>query len=746
VHFLAPLFVAFTALAAVPVIIHLVGRSRARVRPFPMMEFLVRAHRQVARRTRLRQILLLLLRAAVMAAVPLCLAKPFIETASELPPQVSGAQSAVLIIDDSLAMNYRLGGSPLLQRAKARAVTLLGALGSSAEAALVLASRGAQVPAQVPELTTDRARIVRAIAQIGPSYRPVDLQAALKRAAQLLQSGKSGLRRIYLLSPLTAHALDGGVAAPPGVEVVPVDIADGRPLPNRAVVDLHVDPAPGLGPNGARITAEIANHADEAIKELEVTLLQDGRKVARGLLDLPARGRAVKRFYHVLSAERAEGPEKGEGERGRRADRARELAAGLHDITVQLQPDPLEVDDQRHLRVEVQRRLRVLLIDGDPRSLRREDEVFYLETALRPGEREDSPIDVTTSAVEDLPRRALKEYDAVFLCNVKIQELSRTGQERALVAYVRAGGGLFIALGDNVDADAYNGALADLLPQPLSGTRTAGPVRRPGEEPEARETAQSGSGERLGRLDRRHPLLLPFATGHAAEGLHEARFFRYMLLRPTPRPSGEPAAGAAVDVLLSYDTGAPALVEKPLGKGKVLLLTSTVDRDWNDLPIQPAFLPLMQQAVRYLARAPMRDPEPPALIGQRHEIKLREDDTRVEVTLPSGQKRLFERERLVGRRVLGFTDTDEPGLYRVAAAGADRLLRPRPGEFFVVNVDPAESDLRRAPPQRIEALARPLQGAGEQKGRPLRRVELWHALGALLLCLLLGEALLLREK
>ena len=82
----------------------------------------------------------------------------------------------------------------------------------------------------------------------------------------------------------------------------------------------------------------------------------------------------------------------------------------------------------------------------------------------------------------------------------------------------------------------------------------------------------------------------------------------------------------------------------------------------------------------------------------------------------------------------------------VAAASEDRVLRPRPAESFVVNVDGGDSDLRRAGAQRIEQLARPLQSAGGGAAAPRRRVELWHAIGALLLCLLVGEALLLREK
>jgi len=121
--FVAPGYVILTVLFAVPIAIHLIGRSRAKVRRFAALELLLRGDKRVARRTKIRQWLLLLLRALAIAAVPLILAKPFFEAASgDLPATaVGGAQSAVLVIDDSLSMTTTRHGQPLLEAARARA-------------------------------------------------------------------------------------------------------------------------------------------------------------------------------------------------------------------------------------------------------------------------------------------------------------------------------------------------------------------------------------------------------------------------------------------------------------------------------------------------------------------------------------------------------------------------------------------------------------------------------------------------
>jgi len=62
----------------------------------------------------------------------------------------------------------------------------------------------------------------------------------------------------------------------------------------------------------------------------------------------------------------------------------------------------LVIDDRRWVRASLRDRVRVLIVDGDPRTVRHDDEVFYLEAALRPGDREDSGTSVRVITVEEL--------------------------------------------------------------------------------------------------------------------------------------------------------------------------------------------------------------------------------------------------------------------------------------------------------------------------------------------------------
>jgi hypothetical protein len=196
--------------------------------------------------------------------------------------------------------------------------------------------------------------------------------------------------------------------------------------------------------------------------------------------------------------------------------------------------------------------------------------------------------------------------------------------------------------------------------------------------------------------------------------------------------------------VLRYESGAPALVEAAVGRGRVLLLTTTVDREWTDLPIRPGFLPLIQEIARYLAGAPSGEAATAIAVGQKREIALEPDDRRVEIVPPTGESRWLTPPARSGdahaRRTLTFAETNEPGLYRVRAARGDGTISERPDAAFVVNLDARESDpARLAEDKRPDRVTASAAAAGVA---PRRRLELWHALGAAAIVLVLLESLL----
>ncbi len=741
-RFVAPSVLLGLFAAALPFIIHRIGRRRANPLRFAAMELLIKADRQVAARRRLRDALLLIVRTSVAAALPLLFARPYAEVRSDLPSTTDRPQSAVIVLDDSASMQRRrgaIGSGTVFESARARARTLLENMAPQSDVALVLGSEGARAP--VAEPSTDRPRLLAAIDDTVGTARRGDLTAALARAAQILQTGGHQEKRIYLVTDLQASGFSADAPAalssplatplgPIGVTILPVGVNPGATWENRAVMDVSAEPAPEAGAQGVAVVAEIANFSSRPATHLGVTLRLDGIEVARGFVDVAANGRVRKKFLHTFGSAGGGG------------------GGAAHQAEVEIDADLFTLDDRRLARVEISRGLRVLVVDGDPRTVRNEDEVFFLEAALRAG---GGRFQVQEATPDDLASRNLDGYAAVFMANV-----ARPSADAAasVVRYVEGGGGLFIALGDRVDGDVWNQRMRAVLPQPLGLRRTA--AARPGSQ--EGETVDTRPAERLAPIDRRHPLLAWFQG--SGEGLTSARFFQYTLLEPA---SDSPSRS----VVLRYESGAPALVEADIGRGRVLLLTTTVDREWTDLPIRPGFLPLVQEAARRLGGVPSGDAISALPIGAAREIPAAPDDRRIEIIKPDGEGRALGPETRqnaiqtrdanaeaasgsgsaaglasVGRaaRVVIFRETDQPGAYRVRAFRNNGASVDRPDETFIVNLDTRESDPAVLPPER-----RPDRTAvrtGKDGHAPTRHMELWHVLGAALIAFLLLESIL----
>ena len=95
-----------TLLIAVPIVLHLIMRRRPTRMEFPALRFIQHRADANRRRLQLRQLLLLLLRAGVIALLALALARPSVRLAGALGSQESPV-AAALVFDAAPHMEYR---------------------------------------------------------------------------------------------------------------------------------------------------------------------------------------------------------------------------------------------------------------------------------------------------------------------------------------------------------------------------------------------------------------------------------------------------------------------------------------------------------------------------------------------------------------------------------------------------------------------------------------------------------------
>ena len=678
--FVAPLFLAGLAAAGLPIAIHLLNRRTARVVGFPAVELLIATRKRTARRLQLRQILLLAVRTALVGVVPLMLARPYFASGARAG-HARGPEALAIVLDDSFSMRAAPDGTSWYERARDAARRAVAALAAEDSALLVLgAARAGGPAAPVDEPTFEHARVDDAIARSVPSWLPGDLGAAVARAETLLAASPLPRRRVLVVTDAsavgwpedTAAAAAAPGAAPAaaadtGTAVELLDVSAAAPRDNAAVIAVSVEPAPDVAARAFRIAATIASFGSAPRAGVEVRLLVEGKPVATGFVDLPASGHVEKVFHHELA---------------RPGVFAGEVALAAHDA--------LAADDARPFAVVVRPAVRALLVDGDPSTVSYKDELFYLEKALAPGKEARARIEPTTISLERLDGVALDRYDVVVLTNVPALPSPIVG---ALVEFVSRGGGLLVTAGTRLSPPEYTLSLGGLLPRPIRAVKS---VRAAGSEG---GVPGGGRPVRLVRPAGTHPVFATFDIGLAG-----AETWQYALTEPD-------AAGAST-VLLSFDDGAPALVERKLGAGTVLFLATSIDHDWSDLCIRTGFLPLAQAAVMYLARSAPRPEGALVTAGTPRTIQLPPGAAvaAVSVSGPDGALSRITAEELGAARAWHFTATDAPGVYRVRfeSRGSDDV----DSDAFAVGLDPRESDLTRLSDARRAALARASTGAG----------------------------------
>ncbi|MEB3323369.1 MAG: BatA domain-containing protein, partial [Synechococcaceae cyanobacterium] len=123
-EFLQPLALAGLVAAAVPALLHLLQRRQPPTQVFPAVRYLVEAEERHSRRVKLRNLLLLMLRTALIVAVMLAASRPVVPT----PLGGTHAPSAVVVVlDNSLSSSAVVDGEPVIDRLRRSAAQIGGA-------------------------------------------------------------------------------------------------------------------------------------------------------------------------------------------------------------------------------------------------------------------------------------------------------------------------------------------------------------------------------------------------------------------------------------------------------------------------------------------------------------------------------------------------------------------------------------------------------------------------------------------
>jgi hypothetical protein len=573
-------------------------------------------------------------------------------------------------------------------RAQAAARRTVRALSGVDRATLILFDDDAVVASE-PMASADRVAAAIGAAKLGDEG--TKFAPALKLASQIISASTLPRREVVVVSDYQKNAWTSHneIVFPRGTTVTPIDVG------GAASADVAVtQPVTDRDSSGARdqvtVAARLIN-TGAAAKPVSATLSVGGRAVQTQHVNVPASGALQVAFTSIPVPN---GPTK---------------------ASVSITPDSLTLDDVSNFTIAPDAAVPVLIVEP---TTARPNQSLYVSRALSIGDRPSFRVDV--KSMSELTPRDLDGRSLVVLDEVAPPNPTGTlGQH--LKAVVDDGGGIVFVPGierTETWAQPWRAMLPATIGQVVDRTADAGGT--------------------LSSIDYASPVFELFSAPRSGD-FTTARFYRYRALTPQ--------AGASVSA--RFDDGSPAMVERPVGIGRVVVWASSLDSYWTNLPLQPVFLPFVHQLGKHAGR--YIDPRPSFTTGEvldlsRHgELTApflggRAADTLTELTLesPSGVK-----QRVTATGPNHLATLHERGFYELR--GRDTPVGS--GRPIAVNVDPAESDLSHLDPQDLVAAVTSAK-AQEQAGSDFnaatpqdqeRRQRLWWYLLLVAVLVLAGE-------
>lgn len=743
---------------ALPILAHLLSRRRFDVVEWGAMQFL-NPSKKTRRRLKLEELLLLLLRISVIAALVFAAARPVLPSGWWSGYQSSGSRTVVLVIDGSSSMSRSDGLNSVHQTAIRRANEFLGTLNPEDSVALIDARDQPRTVVESP--LRDIETIREKLKALPPPAGACATVEAIEKAIGILGRSSSAAREVVVFTDRQANGwrsdedarwnrIDDLLRFPavrPHLWCVDVAPHLGEMTRNIAVGRIGLSREMTVPDFPLRLNAEIRNESAAEL-QVQVRLMQDGQTLAgeQKTVTISPKSATAVEFSHSIRQE------------------------GTHILSVSVEAagDAISVDNVSHAAIRVASSLPVLLVNGTPAPGPADRDTFFAELAFAPPEQGAPWIQARTVEAGDLRPADLEGAAAAVISNVATLSPEIVV---ALMEFLRQGNGLLVTTGRNVTPDAFQRSFADtgLLTQlELMRIRESSPA--PGNLIHvAPLTIQPGWLDRF-RSDPARSFLkasfgawsqfrtLPFqATTPPSTPVKPNGAAADPQQPPVAQANSQTPAAESPVILAQLSTGDPLLLETRRGDGRILVFSSSLDRTWNDLPAKSDYVPFLHEAIFHVAA---RGSQRNVSFGEPL-VALLSKTAGDTATAPAVPEFVFthpEQAQLLvpaadqGSRWVGIsTASTIPGVYRVSLK--EQPQNSHGSDAFVVNYDHDEDVFRTLTKDDHSRLATNdrvrFLNSVEQLSQSMYGdesvTELWAVLMAVFLAFLIGELLLTRR-
>ncbi len=660
------------AAAAAPILIHLWMRQTHRTTSWAAYQFLRSALERQARRLKIQHWILLAIRTAILLLIALAAAKPFFDNG--LLTGGVAPLHRILVIDNSLSMGFfEDSTNTRIDRSISAAESIIKLGNSDDRFSVVYSSEKASSNQDL--IGIDKTTVLSAVAEVVVTPSKSSTVSTLRNLENLVSQTKSDptlpdeVEIIFFTDLLNkdwqsfcdnvnpeSNSLLEKIDAQASIKLVDVGSSKSENFSITSFLCTNRLPTAG---QVLDFSALIEGFETGDRNDISVELVIDGLSIDRQTCQIGDEP------LEVLFSTKIDSP-------------------GVHSATLRIRQDSLLADNERHLALNLKETLKILCVEGRPRSAR------HVSDALNPRQDNSFPLQPEIVSHSDLSSIDLDRFDCAIFCNVS--EFSQN-EILQIKQFCRHGGGAIFFLGDQVIPDRYEGILSNeerilgrsnvLKIHPVSLSSIDNRSSKPLLPLSMQGLIRVSSG--IDPLEYHHPIVQPF-KGNERSGLLSTPVSRIHSLRINPSETD-----SDTQVALATSSGDPLLITTRYGAGRIAVMATdcslqSIDPEtgepWTALPAWPSFLPMLRGMVEAVLN--LSDEIGSHEVGQ--EISA-VSSSRLSVVRPDQTEELLE--QLSSESVV-YSRTDQLGFYDFIDETKDPIMRR------AINPSPQESNTLRA--------------------------------------------------
>ena len=638
--FLNTVILSALGLSLIPVLIHLLNRKKSKLIVFSSLDFLKSLQKKKMKKVKIRQILLLIIRTAVLLLAVMAFARPVSKIQEQGAIDAHTKTSVVILIDNSVATSYLSEKGMILDEIKLKTEQILNYLKEGDEA-VIIATAG-NLAASNTAFTQNFTQLKALTKEITYRNARSNINDALYWANKALESARNVNREIYILTPFFSSGFtDEKITQQNGAKLIFVDCSV-QPINNVGIQSVQILSKIIETHKPVELRAVVRNFSKERIQDLMLSVYLGGKRVGQASLTINGEDDAIVDMKIT--------PTK----------------TGFLHGSIEIDDDLLGADNRRFFHLFIPPRIQVLLAGNSARDTE------FIRLAINPESLSSMPIRVKTVNAKQLAIENLGEYHVIILSNVPRLD---DALMRRLEAFLSSGKGLLLIPGSDADAANYNTFLSKIGFGKITGIID--------------NLSYSGVSTGIGRVDYSHPIISGIYDQKVVnERSMESPDFMKLFMTERTGPS---------KTVIAYSNNASFMEETGIKSFNALFFTSAVDLSWNNWPIKGIFVPLINRSINYLYFRNY-DGNRSYATGKTVELRLATTSSdEIAIMDPNGVE-LIPKTKQEGEDLLvSVTSTELMGTYSLIQRGEIKSM-------FDVNLDAEDLVFGRISKKRLDEL------------------------------------------